>query len=163
MPGLRARKRLDVFLDTEHRRELGADIAPVDFLGFKDRIRYKDRLSQAQKSTGEKDALVVIEGTLEGRPLVAAAFEFDFIGGSMGSVVGEKFRKGAEFCLEKKVPFVCFSTSGGARMQEGLVSLLQMSKVSALLARLSGNGIPFISVLGNPTMGGVSASLGMVG
>ncbi len=158
-----ARKRLDLFLDAGSRRELGADIAPTDFLGFKDRMKYKDRLSYAQKSTGEKDALVVIEGALEGQPLVTAAFEFDFIGGSMGSVVGERFRRGAEFCLQKNVPLVCFATSGGARMQEGLVSLLQMSKVSALLARLSMRGIPFISVLGHPTMGGVSASLAILG
>ena len=158
-----ARKRLDLFLDAGHRRELGTDIAPMDFLGFKDRVRYRDRLSRAQKSTGEKDALVVIEGALEDRPLVAAAFEFDFIGGSMGSVVGERFRRGVEFCLAENMPLVCFSTSGGARMQEGLMSLLQMSKVSALLARLSERGIPFISVLGHPTMGGVSASLAMLG
>ena len=158
-----ARQRLDMFLDPENCRELGAEITPVDFLGFKDRIRYKDRLSAAQKLTGEKDALVVIEGTLSQRPLVATAFEFNFIGGSMGSVVGERFRKGVECCLSRDVPLVCFSASGGARMQESLVSLFQMSKVSALLARLSDRGVPFISVLTDPTMGGVSASLAMLG
>ena len=158
-----ARKRLDMFLDKGNHRELGSGVSPRDFLGFKDRVKYRDRLISAQKDTGEKDALVVITGTLEGRPVVVAAFEFGFIGGSMGSVVGERFRQGVEFCLANKVPLVCFSTSGGARMQEALVSLLQMSKVSALLARMSKCGIPFISVLGHPTMGGVSASLAMLG
>ncbi len=158
-----ARRRLDMFLDPEDRRELGTDVSPTDFLGFKDKIKYKDRLSAAQKLTGEKDALVVIEGALSQRPLVAAAFEFGFIGGSMGSVVGERFREGVERCLSRDVPLVCFSTSGGARMQEALVSLFQMSKVSALLARLSDRGVPFISVLTDPTMGGVSASLAMLG
>ncbi len=158
-----ARKRLDMFLDPQNRRELGANISPTDFLGFKDKSKYKDRLAAAQKRTGEKDALVVIEGTLSERPLVAAAFEFGFIGGSMGSVVGERFREGVECCLSRSIPLVCFSTSGGARMQEALVSLFQMSKVSALLARLSDRGLPFISVLSDPTMGGVSASLAMLG
>ena len=158
-----ARQRLDIFLDPDNRRELGANISPTDFLGFKDKDKYKDRLVAAQKRTNEKDALVVIEGALSERPLVAAAFEFDFIGGSMGSVVGERFREGVERCLSRGIPFVCFSTSGGARMQEALVSLFQMSKVSALLARLSDRGLPFISVLTDPTMGGVSASLAMLG
>lgn len=158
-----ARKRLGMFLDEGNRRELGEQIKPTDFLGFKDRIKYKDRLAAAQKDTGEKDALVVVAGTLSQKPLVAAAFEFKFIGGSMGSVVGERFRQGVEYCLIHDVPLVCFSTSGGARMQESLVSLFQMSKVSALLARLSDRRLPFVSVLTDPTMGGVSASLAMLG
>ena len=158
-----ARTRLDMFLDSDNRRELGANVRPTDFLGFKDKIKYKERLAVAQKNTDEKDALVVMEGTLSERPLVVAAFEFSFIGGSMGSVVGERFREGVECCLSRDVPLVCFSTSGGARMQEALVSLFQMSKVSALLARLSDRGLPFISVLADPTMGGVSASLAMLG
>ncbi len=158
-----ARKRLDMFFDQKNRRELGADVAPVDFLNFRDTRKYKDRLSSAQKLTGEKDALVVMEGTLSDRPLVVAAFEFSFIGGSMGSVVGERFRVGVERCLSRDIPLVCFSASGGARMQEALVSLFQMSKVSALLARLSDRRLPFISVLSDPTMGGVSASLAMLG
>ena len=158
-----ARKRLDMFLDPGVRHELGAHLSSVDFLGFKDKMKYKDRLIAAEKSTGEKDALVVIEGKLSSHPLVVAAFEFNFIGGSMGSVVGERFRKAVERCLSQNIPLVCFSTSGGARMQEALVSLFQMSKVSALLARLSNRGIPFISVLSDPTMGGVSASLAMLG
>ena len=158
-----ARKRLDMFLDPQGRQEIGANISPTDFLGFKDKTRYRDRLAAAQKLTGEKDALVVIEGALTEVPLVAAAFEFNFIGGSMGSVVGERFRAGVECCLAREIPLVCFSTSGGARMQEALVSLFQMSKVSALLARLSDRGVPFVSVLTDPTMGGVSASLAMLG
>ncbi len=158
-----ARKRLNMFLDEGSLHELGHHVGPTDFLGFKDRIKYKDRLVAAQKASGERDALVVKEGTLSGKPLVAAAFEFNFIGGSMGSVVGERFRQGAERCLARNIPLVCFSTSGGARMQESLVSLFQMSKVSALLARLSDRGIPFVSVLTDPTMGGVSASLAMLG
>ena len=152
-----------MFLDPDNRRELGTGVAPTDFLGFKDKLKYRDRLSSAQKLTGERDALVVIEGELSKRPLVSAAFEFSFIGGSMGSVVGERFREGVECCLSRDIPLVCFSTSGGARMQEALVSLFQMSKVSALLARLSDRGVPFVSVLADPTMGGVSASLAMLG
>ena len=158
-----ARRRLAMFLDPQKQREIGAGLAPTDFLRFKDRQRYKDRLSEAQKKTGEKDALIALEGTLDELPLVACAFEFGFIGGSMGSVVGEKFMLAVQHCTAKKLPLVCFSTSGGARMQEALVSLFQMSKTSAALARMARNKLPFVSVLTNPTMGGVSASLAMLG
>ena len=158
-----ARRRLDLFLDLEPREEIAADLEPTDFLKFKDSKRYKDRLTQAQKATGEKDALVVIQGQLKGMPLVAAAFEFSFMGGSMGSVVGERFVRGANICLEQGIPLVCFSASGGARMQEALTSLMQMSKSSAALGRMRNAGIPFISVMTDPTMGGVSASLAMLG
>jgi len=158
-----ARRRLDSFLDEDGREELGADLAPVDMLKFRDSKRYKDRLSQAQKGTGEKDALVVMRGRVKGLSLVAVAFEFRFMGGSMGSVVGERFAVAADEALAREIPLVCFSASGGARMQEALVSLMQMAKTSAALAELSRNGIPFISVLTDPTMGGVSASLAMLG
>jgi acetyl-CoA carboxylase carboxyl transferase subunit beta len=158
-----ARSRLDLFLDAEERVEIGAEIEPTDFLKFRDSKKYRDRLSQAQKATGEKDALVVMSGRLKGLPLVAAAFEFGFMGGSMGSVVGERFVRGANICLERRIPLVCFSASGGARMQEALVSLMQMAKTSAALARMSKEGIPYISVLTDPTMGGVSASFAMLG
>ncbi len=158
-----ARKRLEVFLDPGMQSEVGADIAPTDFLQFKDKSRYKDRLSGAQKKTGENDALVVIEGRLKERPLAVCAFEFGFIGGSMGSVVGERFLLATRHCLEKQLPLVCFSASGGARMQEGLTSLLQMSKTSAALAQMAKHRLPFVSILTNPTMGGVSASLAMLG
>jgi acetyl-CoA carboxylase carboxyl transferase subunit beta len=158
-----ARRRLDVFLDPEPRVDIGAELEPVDMLKFRDSKKYRDRISQAQKLTGEKDALVAIEGALKGMPLVATAFEFAFMGGSMGSVVGERFVRGVNTCLEKDIPLVCFSASGGARMQEALLSLMQMAKTSAALARLSKRGIPFISVLTDPTMGGVSASLAMLG
>ncbi len=158
-----ARRRLDLFLDEEERVEIGAEIEPTDFLKFRDSRKYRERLTQAQKATGEKDALVVMSGRLKGLPLVAAAFEFGFMGGSMGSVVGERFVRGANICLERRIPLVCFSASGGARMQEALVSLMQMAKTSAALARLSKEGIPYISVLTDPTMGGVSASFAMLG
>ena len=158
-----ARKRLHWFLDIEHRQELGEELAPVDPLKFKDSKKYKDRLSAAQKATGEKDALIVVKGQLKNRPLVAAAFNFEFMGGSMGSVVGERFVRGANVCLAENIPFVVFSASGGARMQESLLSLFQMAKTSAVLMRLSEAGIPFISVMTDPTMGGVSASLAMLG
>ncbi len=158
-----ARRRLDLFLDKEPRREIGAELQPQDPLKFKDSKKYKDRLAQAQKATGEKDALIVIEGALKELPLVAAAFEFRFMGGSMGSVVGERFVRGANVALEKRIPYVCFSASGGARMQESLFSLFQMAKTSAVLKRMAEEGIPFISVLTDPTMGGVSASLAMLG
>jgi acetyl-CoA carboxylase carboxyl transferase subunit beta len=158
-----ARQRLNHFLDAEPREELGADITPADPLKFKDTKRYKDRIADAQKNTEEKEAMVVMRGQLLGLPLVAAAFEFGFIGGSMGSVVGEKFAIGVRRCLEDSVPLVCFSASGGARMQESLFSLLQMAKTSAALAQLDERGLPFISVLTHPTMGGVSASLAMLG
>jgi acetyl-CoA carboxylase carboxyl transferase subunit beta len=158
-----ARKRLEYFLDPEAQIELGADILPVDYLKFKDLKKYKDRIAAAQKATGEKEALIVMRGQVYGLPLVAAAFEYGFIGGSMGTAVGERFIRGVNTALEFNIPFVCFSASGGARMQEALLSLMQMAKVSAALARLSENGIPFISVLTDPTMGGVSASLAMLG
>jgi acetyl-CoA carboxylase carboxyl transferase subunit beta len=160
---IRARKRLEHFLDPEGRTEIGADVLPDDFLKFKDLKRYKDRLIQAQKATDETDALIVIKGAVKSVPLVACAFEFEFIGGTMGSVVGERFFRAANTCLEEKIPLVCFSASGGARMQEALVSLMQMAKTSAVLAKLSENGIPYISVMTDPTMGGVSASLAMLG
>jgi acetyl-CoA carboxylase carboxyl transferase subunit beta len=160
---LAARKRLDGFLDPAPRTEIGANLAPVDALKFKDTKRYRDRLAEAQQTTGETDALIVMEGAVKGLPLVACAFEFNFMGGSMGSVVGERFVRGANVCLEKEIPLVCFSASGGARMQEALLSLMQMAKTSAALARLAARGIPYISVLTDPTMGGVSASLAMLG
>ncbi len=160
---LSARRRLDTFLDPEPREEIGADVAPTDPLKFKDSKRYKERLSQAQKQTGEKDALVVMRGQLKGMDLVAAAFEFSFMGGSMGSVVGERFIRGVDVCLERNIPLVCFSASGGARMQESLFSLMQMAKTSAGLGRMARRGIPFISVMTDPTMGGVSASFAMLG
>lgn len=158
---LGARRRLELFLDPQPREEIGSNLSPIDTLKFKDLKRYKDRLSEAQRETGERDAIVVMRGALKSTPIVAAAFEFNFMGGSMGSVVGERFVRGADVCLERRIPYVCFSASGGARMQEGLLSLLQMSKTAAALARLGEQGIPFISVLTDPTMGGVSASLAM--
>ncbi len=157
------RRRLDVFLDPAQRDEIGADLRSADPLKFKDSKKYRDRLSQAQKQSGEKDALIVVKGKLLGRDLVAAAFNFDFMGGSMGSVVGERFIRGVNICIEKAIPFVCFSASGGARMQESLFSLMQMAKTSAALKRLQEAKQPFISVLTDPTMGGVSASLAMLG
>ncbi|WP_300316931.1 acetyl-CoA carboxylase, carboxyltransferase subunit beta [Idiomarina sp.] len=157
------RRRLDIFLDEGNREEIGADLEPKDVLKFKDSKKYKDRIAAAQKSTGENDALIAQKGTVKGVPLVAVAFDFNFMGGSMASVVGAKFVKAAEVCLEKRIPLVCFSASGGARMQEALMSLMQMAKTSAALARMSEEGIPFISVLTDPTMGGVSASLAMLG
>ncbi len=157
------RRRLDIFLDEGNREEIGTDLEPKDVLKFKDSKKYKDRIAAAQKSTGENDALIAQKGTVKGVPLVAVAFDFNFMGGSMASVVGAKFVKAAEVCLEKRIPLVCFSASGGARMQEALMSLMQMAKTSAALARMSEEGIPFISVLTDPTMGGVSASLAMLG
>jgi acetyl-CoA carboxylase carboxyl transferase subunit beta len=158
-----ARERLQRFLDPDTGVELGAEIHPEDPLRFRDSKRYKDRLVAAQKSTGEKDAMVVMAGQLEGMPVVACAFEFQFLGGSMGSVVGERFRRAAEHAIRERCPLVCFSASGGARMQEALLSLLQMAKTSAALADLAAEGLPFISVLTDPTTGGVSASLAMLG
>ena len=158
-----ARERLDHFLDEDGRQEIGDKLVPVDILKFKDSKKYQDRLVQAQKSTGEKDALIAIKGTVKNVPIVAAAFEFEFMGGSMGSVVGERFVRSVDICLAERRPFVCFSASGGARMQEALFSLMQMSKTSAALAKLSREGIPYISVLTDPTMGGVSASFAMLG
>lgn len=158
-----ARRRLDIFLDAEGRTEIAAELEPVDRLKFRDTKRYRDRLVAAQKETGEKDALVVKQGLLKGMPLVASAFEFSFMGGSMGSVVGAKFVRGAEIALQERIPYVCFPASGGARMQEALFSLMQMAKTSAALARLKEEGIPFISIMTDPVYGGVSASLAMLG
>ena len=158
-----ARERLARFLDPEDATEIAVGIEPEDPLKFRDTRKYKDRLVAAQKQTGERDALVVMAGNLKGIPVVSCAFEFRFLGGSMGSVVGERFVQGAEHCIEHRRPLVCFSSSGGARMQEGLLSLLQMSKTSAVLARLAAARLPFISVLSEPTTGGVSASLAMLG
>ncbi|MFP3873306.1 MAG: acetyl-CoA carboxylase, carboxyltransferase subunit beta [Thiohalophilus sp.] len=158
-----ARQRLEQFLDEEGREEIAANLKPVDALKFRDIKKYKDRLAQAQRATSENDALVAMQGTLKGMPLVAAAFEFKFMGGSMGSVVGERFVRAVNTCIEHNMPLVCFSASGGARMQEALFSLMQMAKTSAALARLNKKGIPFISVMTDPTMGGVSASLAMLG
>lgn len=160
---LSARTRLELLLDHEHRYEIGMEIRPLDSLKFKDGKRYPDRLKAAQEETGEDDALVVMAGSIKTVPLVAAAFEFKFMGGSMGSVVGERFVRGVEVAIEQKMPFVVFSASGGARMQEGLFSLMQMAKTTAALTRLAGEGLPFISVLTDPTMGGVSASFAMIG
>jgi acetyl-CoA carboxylase carboxyl transferase subunit beta len=158
-----ARERLDSFLDPGERREIAARIEPGDPLKFRDSKRYRDRVALAQKATGEKDALVAMSGKLMGRAVVVCAFEFRFMGGSMGSVVGEKFARAGQRCLSLKSPLVCFSATGGARMQEGLLSLMQMAKTSAVLARLAEAGVPYISVLTHPTTGGVSASLGMLG
>ena len=158
-----ARQRLGFFLDPDSIQELAAGLEPQDPLKFRDSKRYRDRISQAQKKTGEKDALVAVTGTLFGRPVVACAFEFAFMGGSMGSVVGERFARAARHAAETSMPLVSFSASGGARMQEALFSLLQMAKTSAALAELGDKGIPYISVLTDPTTGGVSASLAMLG
>jgi len=157
------RKRLEIFLDDSPTEEVGANLVPFDKYKFKDSKKYKDRLLQAQKNTGEKDALIVLKGKVKGVPVVAAAFDFRFMGGSMGAVVGERFLKAATLALEEKIPFICFSASGGARMQEALFSLMQMAKTSAVLAKLAKNKIPYISVLTDPTMGGVSASFAMLG
>lgn len=158
-----ARERLDCLLDAEGRYEIGFEIVPVDSLKFKDSRRYTERLEEAQKDTAEDDALVVMQGSVKTIPLVAAAFEFKFLGGSMGSVVGERFVRGVHVCLEQRLPLVCFTASGGARMQEGLLSLLQMSKTCAALTQLAAERLPFISVLTDPTMGGVSASFALIG
>ena len=158
-----ARRRLETFLDENNRVELADELEPQDKLKFKDSKKYKDRISSAQKSSGEKDALVVMKGELLGQPIVACAFEFSFMGGSMGSVVGARFVRAVEAAIENKCGLVCFSASGGARMQEALMSLMQMAKTSAALERLSKKGLPFISVMTDPTMGGVSASLAMLG
>ena len=158
-----ARRRLDVVLDQDGGEEVFADVEPVDRLKFKDTRRYRDRLSAAQRNTGEKDALVAMRGTLEGLPLVVTAFDFSFHGGSMGYAVGEKFARAAQLALEARIPLVCFSASGGARMQEALISLMQMAKTSAVLERLKEAGIPYISVMTDPIYGGVSASLALLG
>lgn len=160
---IQARDRLETFLDPEGQAELADNIEPEDPLRFRDTKKYRDRLQQAQKTTQEKDALLVMAGTLMGEPVVACAFEFTFLGGSMGSAVGERFVRAAEHCLEHRKPLICFSASGGARMQEALLSLLQMAKTSSSLARMAKTRLPYISVLTDPTTGGVSASLAMLG
>ncbi|AIN63259.1 TPA: acetyl-CoA carboxylase, carboxyltransferase subunit beta [Providencia stuartii] len=160
---IHARQRLEAFLDENSTTELGSELEPKDALKFRDSKKYKDRLSAAQKETGEKDAIVVMKGTLKGMPVVVAAFEFSFMGGSMASVVGARFVRAVEQALEDNCPLVCFSASGGARMQEALLSLMQMAKTSAALAKMQERGLPYISVLTDPTMGGVSASLAMLG
>lgn len=160
---LSARVRLDLFFDPDSRAEIGSEVVPTDTLKFRDGKKYVDRLEEAEKSTGETDALVVIQGSVKGVPLIAAAFEFNFMGGSMGSVVGERFARAVEACSDEKLPFVCFTASGGARMQEGLLSLMQMAKTTAALHMLSRARLPFISVLTDPTMGGVSASFAFIG
>ena len=160
---MRARERLERFLDPDSGSEIGDAVTPEDPLKFRDSKRYRDRLAQAQKATGESDALVVMAGTLHALPVVASAFEFQFLGGSMGSVVGERFKRGVDRCIEERRPFVCFTASGGARMQEALYSLLQMAKTAAALSQLAQEHLPFISVLTDPTTGGVSASLALLG
>lgn len=158
-----ARKRLDQFLDPEPREEIGADIEPGDPLRFRDSKRYRDRLLQAQKATGNSDALIAMRSKLKGLGVVACAFDFFFMGGSMGSVVGERFVRAVNVCVERELPLVCFSASGGARMQEGMFSLMQMAKTSAALTQLAERALPYVSVMTNSTMGGVSASLAMLG
>ena len=160
---LTARQRLEQFFDADTYEEIATEVLPTDPLKFKDSKKYKDRLSAAQKKTGEKEALIAMQGQLHGLPVVAVAFDFDFMGGSMGSVVGERFVRAAQLCIAKGWPFICFSASGGARMQESLFSLMQMAKTSMVLSQLSQQALPFISVLTDPTMGGVSASLAMLG
>ena len=158
-----ARRRLDSFLDQDNREEILTDVEPIDRLKFKDKKRYRDRLTGAQKSTGEKDALIAMTGALKGMPVVAVAFEFNFHGGSMGYAVGEKFTRAAQLALENRIPLVCFAASGGARMQEALISLMQMAKTSAVLERMKLAGVPYISVMTDPIYGGVSASLALLG
>ncbi|MBN8727250.1 MAG: acetyl-CoA carboxylase carboxyltransferase subunit beta [Xanthomonadales bacterium] len=160
---IRARRRLAAFLDEGSAQELFAKLEPTDPLKFRDSRKYRDRIVAAQKQSGEKDALIAMRGTLKGMPLAACAFEFAYMGGSMGSVVGEKFTRSAELALAERMPLVCFAATGGARMQEGLFSLMQMAKTAAALRRMRDAGVPFISVLTHPTTGGVSASLGMLG
>ncbi|MBY0380121.1 MAG: acetyl-CoA carboxylase, carboxyltransferase subunit beta [Burkholderiales bacterium] len=161
--GLSARERLDMLLDKENRMELAQEVMPIDILKFVDSKKYADKLQQAQKKLNENDALVVMRGTLNNQDVVIACFEFKFIGGSMGSVVGEKFVRGVQVALENNCPFICVATSGGARMQEGVNSLMQMAKTSAALTLLSDKKLPFVSILANPTMGGVSASFAFLG
>jgi len=160
---INARQRLDLLLDPEGRFEIGAEVVPVDTLKFKDSKKYPDRLMEANRDTGESDSLVVMQGAIKNQPVVAAAFEFDFMGGSMGSVLGERFVRGVNAAIEQRTPFICVAASGGARMQEGLFSLMQMAKTTAALTRLAQIGQPFISILTDPTMGGVSASFAFVG
>jgi acetyl-CoA carboxylase carboxyl transferase subunit beta len=158
-----ARARLNLFLDNEGRFEIGQEVLPVDPLKFKDSRKYPERLKEAMETTGETDALIVMGGAVHNISLVVACFEFDFMGGSMGSVVGERFVRGVETAVEQKLPFVCFTATGGARMQEGLLSLMQMAKTNAALTRLAKKGLPFISILTDPTTGGVSASFAFMG
>ena len=158
-----ARERLDYLLDLEGRYEIGAEVAPVDSFKFKDSRRYTERLEEARNDTAEEDALVVMQGSIKTMPVVAAGFEFGFLGGSMGSVVGERFIRGVQVCLEQRLPYICITASGGARMQEGLLSLMQMAKTCAALTQLAHDRLPFVTVLTDPTMGGVSASFAMIG
>jgi acetyl-CoA carboxylase carboxyl transferase subunit beta len=158
-----ARTRLDLLLDPEGRFEIGAEVVPVDSLKFRDSKRYPERIEEAEKATGETDALVVMQGAIRNTPVVAAAFEFEFMGGSMGSVVGERFVRGVHACLDQNLPLICITATGGARMQEGLLSLMQMAKTTAALTLLSQRKLPFITLLTDPTMGGVSASFAMLG
>jgi acetyl-CoA carboxylase carboxyl transferase subunit beta len=158
-----ARRRLDIFLDEDNRQELATDVEPIDRLKFKDVKKYKDRLSTAQKNTGEKDALIAMRGELKGMPVVAVAFEFAFHGGSMGYVVGERFARAAQVALKENIPLVCFAATGGARMQEALISLMQMAKTSAVIERLKQQGTPYLSIMTDPVYGGVSASLALLG
>ena len=160
---LSARQRLDLFLDPDGRAELASEVVPLDPLKFKDSKKYIDRLDEAQKDTSETDALVVMQGSVMNVPMVAAAFEFGFLGGSMGSVVGERFVRAVQVCCDESLPFICFTATGGARMQEGLLSLMQMAKTTAALHKLAAAKQPFISVLTDPTMGGVSASFAFIG
>ena len=160
---IRSRERLDALLDAEGRYEIGQEIVPVDALKFKDTKKYPDRIKAAMEETGETDAMVVIGGAIHTIPVVVSCFEFEFMGGSMGSVVGERFARGAQAALEQKVPFICITATGGARMQESLLSLMQMAKTTAMLNQLSNAKLPFISVLTDPTMGGVSASFAFLG
>lgn len=160
---VRARERLDALLDAEGRYEIGQEVLPVDTLKFKDSKKYPDRLKDAIDSTGETDALIVMGGSIRALPVVVACFEFEFMGGSMGAVVGERFVRGARAALEQKVPFICITATGGARMQEGLLSLMQMAKTTAMLTKLAEKKLPFISILTDPTMGGVSASFAFMG
>lgn len=158
-----ARKRIDLFLDKEDREEVFSDIEPIDRLKFRDKKKYSVRLAAAQKSTGERDALVAMRGALHGMPVIVVAFEFNFHGGSMGHAVGEKFSRAAQLALAERVPLVCFAASGGARMQEALISLMQMAKTSAVIERMHSEGVPYVSVLTDPIYGGVSASLALLG
>ena len=160
---LNARERIELLLDPEGRFEIGAEVAPIDSLKFKDSKRYPERLEEAERATGETDALVVMQGAIGTIPVVVAVFEFEFMGGSMGSVVGERFVRGVHVCLDQNLPLVCITATGGARMQEGLLSLMQMAKTTAVLTQLSARRLPFISILTDPTMGGVSASFAMIG
>ena len=158
-----ARKRIDVFLDKNNRQEIATEVKPIDRLKFKDVKKYKDRLTEAQKLTGEDDALIAFKGTLKDIPVIVVAFEFSFHGGSMGYVVGERFTRAAHVALEQKTPLICFSATGGARMQEALISLMQMAKTSAVIEKLKVNSIPYVSVMTDPVYGGVSASLALLG